>query len=440
MGKTLYAILGVEQDAGSEQIRAAFEAARARLDPADSMAQIAIKEAWDVLGQPERRARYDASLRAAAVATVSTEIYEDDEGGGPSRRLMIVGVVALVVAGGWYWQHSRSAKAPPVATMVTVAQSATETSADPAPAATAAATTTAEPKEAPLAGAKALSSAALFAQASQSVVRVNAVGANDRPLRIGSGVVTERGGVITNCHVALGGGQLKVVHASGSFDARVSVADEEHDLCKLDVAGLSAPPVPVGKASSLAVGQKVYAIGSPQGLDLTLSDGMVSSLRAVKDGSIIQTTAPVSPGSSGGGLFDEFGQLVGIVTFQSASGQNLNFAVPAEWIGTLSNTTARGAALRSDVGGASSPDAGSRSASIVGAWQCYGPLTGRGLNVVFTERGVFHGEIDGRPIGGNYALYGKTLNFGGDTFEVEELSATRMVMTKGEGRRLVCSR
>jgi hypothetical protein len=81
-----------------------------------------------------------------------------------------------------------------------------------------------------------------------------------------------------------------------------------------------------------------------------------------------------------------------------------------------------------------------RSASIVGAWQCYGPLTGRGLSVVFTERGVFHGEIDGRAIGGNYALYGKTLNFGGDTFEVEELSATRMVMTKGEGRRLVCSR
>lgn len=438
MGRTLYAILGVEPGAEAEQIRAAYEAARAQLDPADTIANMAIKEAWDVLGQPERRARYDASLRAAAVATESTEIYEDDEGGGPSRRLMIVGVVALVVAGGWYWQHSRSAKAPPVAG-VTVAQSATETAADPAPAGTVAATTTAEPREAPPAGAKALSSAALFAQASQSVVRVNAVGANDRPLRIGSGVVTERGGVITNCHVALGGGQLKVVHASGSFDARVSVADEEHDLCKLDVAGLSAPPVPVGKASSLAVGQKVYAIGSPQGLDLTLSDGMVSSLRAVKDGSIIQTTAPVSPGSSGGGLFDEFGQLVGIVTFQSASGQNLNFAVPAEWIGTLSNTSATGAALRGEAGGAS-PDAGSRSASIVGAWQCYGPLTGRGLNVVFTERGVFHGEIDGRPIGGNYALYGKTLNFGGDTFEVEELSATRMVMTKGEGRRLVCSR
>ncbi len=437
MGKTLYAILGVEQGASTEQIRAAVEAARAKLDPADTMAPIVIKEAWDVLGQPERRARYDASLRAAAVATASTEIYEEDEGGG-SRRLMLVGVVALLVAGGWYWQHARSAKAPPAAVPVTVAQSASETPVAPALAGNASAAV--EPREAPPAGAKALSSAALFAQASQSVVRVNAVGANERPIRIGSGVVTERGGVITNCHVALGGGQLKVVHASGSFDARVSVADEEHDLCKLDVAGLSAPPVPVGRASSLAVGQKVYAIGSPQGLDLTLSDGMVSSLRTVKDGSIIQTTAPVSPGSSGGGLFDEFGQLVGIVTFQSASGQNLNFAVPAEWIGTLANTSATGAALRGDAGGLSPPDAGSRSASIVGAWQCYGPLTGRGLNVVFTERGVFHGEIDGRAIGGNYALYGKTLNFGGDTFEVEELSATRMVMTKGEGRRLVCSR
>ncbi len=85
------------------------------------------------------------------------------------------------------------------------------------------------------------------------------------------------------------------------------------------------------------VGQRVYAIGAPQGLELTLSEGLISALRGTDKGAIIQTTAPVSPGSSGGGLFNSSGQLVGIVTFQRKSGQNLNFALPAAWISDMSN-------------------------------------------------------------------------------------------------------
>jgi serine protease Do len=71
--------------------------------------------------------------------------------------------------------------------------------------------------------------------------------------------------------------------------------------------GYIAPAVVVGSTKSLKVGAKVYAIGAPKGLELTLSDGIVSSLREVEGGQYIQTTAAISPGSSGGGLFDENG-------------------------------------------------------------------------------------------------------------------------------------
>jgi serine protease Do len=87
--------------------------------------------------------------------------------------------------------------------------------------------------------------------------------------------------------------------------------------------------------ATLAVGTKVYAIGAPQGLELSLSDGVVASLRPLGGSSLIQTTAAISAGSSGGGLFDSLGRLVGITTFQSRTGQNLNFAVPADWINLL---------------------------------------------------------------------------------------------------------
>jgi S1-C subfamily serine protease len=67
-------------------------------------------------------------------------------------------------------------------------------------------------------------------------------------------------------------------------------------------------------------------------LELTLSEGLISGIRSFNDGPAIQTSAAISHGSSGGGLFDEYGQLVGITTSFLAEGQSLNFALPAEWI------------------------------------------------------------------------------------------------------------
>jgi tetratricopeptide (TPR) repeat protein len=103
----------------------------------------------------------------------------------------------------------------------------------------------------------------------------------------------------------------------------------------LTVPDLKSAPVAFGTASNLRVGQHVHAIGAPKGLEQTMSEGLISSLRPYEGSQYIQTSAAISPGSSGGGLFDDQGRLVGITTFQFIEGQNLNFALPVDWIGEL---------------------------------------------------------------------------------------------------------
>ena len=78
------------------------------------------------------------------------------------------------------------------------------------------------------------------------------------------------------------------------------------------------------------IGERAVTIGTPQGLELTVAEGIVSSKRIYNQSRVIQTSAPISQGSSGGGLFDARGHLLGITTFYFKAGQNLNFAIAAE--------------------------------------------------------------------------------------------------------------
>src|SRR5207253_8563960 len=95
---------------------------------------------------------------------------------------------------------------------------------------------------------------------------------------------------------------------------------------------LQAPSAAPGSMKTLAVGQPVYIISAPHGLDLTFTAGIISALRPVLGSVLIQTDAAVSPGSSGGGLFDRAGRLIGMPCFQLQEGQHLNFALPVDWI------------------------------------------------------------------------------------------------------------
>ena len=185
-----------------------------------------------------------------------------------------------------------------------------------------------------------LTPAQVYAKVAKLVVVVEAHDAQGSKRAQGSGVIIAPGEVVTNCHVALRGERIVVLSAGTRHAATRRYADEERDLCQLQVPGLGALAA-LAPLAGASPGDHVFAIGAPQGLELTLSDGLISGLREINGISVLQTTAPISPGSSGGGLFNDAGHLVGITTFQSRSGQNLNFALPARSIGELAARHAR---------------------------------------------------------------------------------------------------
>ena len=141
--------------------------------------------------------------------------------------------------------------------------------------------------------------------------------------------------LVTNKHVVDDGLAFRIHQNGKTWAALITHIDSRHDLCRLRVEGLNGKPVSVRISSTLAIGERVYAIGAPEGLELTLSEGLISGLREIDGTRVVQTSAAISPGSSGGGLFDSQGRLIGITTFYAKEGQNLNFALPAELIASL---------------------------------------------------------------------------------------------------------
>jgi serine protease Do len=174
----------------------------------------------------------------------------------------------------------------------------------------------------------------VFEKVSKSVVVVLNLGDSGLQAR-GSGVVVEPQRVITNCHVLKKAKSVEVKLGETKYKAQLLFPDPDRDLCMLEVATLKAPFVDIAPLNTVRVGQKVLAVGSPEGLELSLSDGLISSLRGKVGEQILQTSAPISNGSSGGGLFDEDARLIGVTTASMVEGQNLNFAVPAEYIAAV---------------------------------------------------------------------------------------------------------
>lgn len=387
-----------------------------------------------MLSNEPRRATYDARLNSRVAEPVAAVAAAEAPGRG-RLRWIVAALVGLSIAV-WFVMRHRAPPAPPITARPVLLPTAPAVATSEVPAPTARASAS---------GNEDLSAEQLYASASPSVVRVSSARRDGSASTIGSGVVLGPDSVITNCHVALTGDQVEVRDHERVLSAVVTVADEVYDLCRLRVSGLTAPPIAVHGATPLKVGQRVYAIGSPQGLDLTLSEGLVSALREGPSGTYIQTTAPVSPGSSGGGLFDQQGKLVGIVTFQMRAGQNLNFAIPVEW---LDKMTTRRREPERELASTAAPlqpsGSANRNAIWLGAWHCYGPLTGRGLDIVFDSAGTFTGKLDGKVASGYYTMSKTTLTLTdsqqGSTFAVEELGAQRMVLNRGQGQRLVCDR
>ncbi|KAI0523175.1 hypothetical protein KFK09_005567 [Dendrobium nobile] len=170
------------------------------------------------------------------------------------------------------------------------------------------------------------------------------------PQGSGSGFVWDKQGhIVTNYHVIRGASDLRVTLADQStYEAKVVGFDQDKDVAVLRI---EAPkdklrPIPVGVSADLLVGQKVYAIGNPFGLDHTLTTGVISGLRReissaatgrpIQD--VIQTDAAINPGNSGGPLLDSSGNLIGINTAiysPSGASSGVGFSIPVDTVGGI---------------------------------------------------------------------------------------------------------
>ena len=147
--------------------------------------------------------------------------------------------------------------------------------------------------------------------------------------------ISNDGKIVTNLHVVQGSPELQVVFSDGSKKEvkRVLSYRREYDLAILKVEGETADFLSLGNSDKVSSGDKVIAIGNPFGVfDYTVSDGLISAVRDMGGRRILQTTAPISVGSSGGPVFNEYGEVIGIATFIAQGGQNLNFAIPSNYL------------------------------------------------------------------------------------------------------------
>ena len=188
----------------------------------------------------------------------------------------------------------------------------------------------------PAAVSAAKGGAEFFQFASGSVWVVSAV-SSFRELRVsgnvslGTAVAITQSELLTNCHVVKGHPIITIKKGQVIRQVRVQAGDERTDRCILSTKGRYLTPVAgMRRFKDLKVGEEVYTIGSPGGFERTLGYGIISGLRTVEGQHLVQTTAQMSSGSSGGGLFDKSGNLIGITTFILRDSQGLNFAIAVE--------------------------------------------------------------------------------------------------------------
>jgi S1-C subfamily serine protease len=175
-------------------------------------------------------------------------------------------------------------------------------------------------------------------KAMPSVVRLIMSDSDGRPLSLGTGFVVADGIVATNLHVIAGAsqGRAKLVEQQHEYPVSGSVGvSEESDLVLLRVAGLKAYALPLARDESVAIGDEVYVIGNPSGLEGTISAGIVSRIREIEQRKVLQITAPISAGSSGGPVLNEKAEVIGVAVATLKDGQNLNFAVPVSNLSLL---------------------------------------------------------------------------------------------------------
>ncbi|MBL8425355.1 MAG: tetratricopeptide repeat protein [Candidatus Accumulibacter phosphatis] len=185
----------------------------------------------------------------------------------------------------------------------------------------------------------------VFEQVAGQVRELEVLDAAGQVLAALSAVTIGEAQVVTQCDLVDGAAGLRLRAVASLLVARVAHADVRRNLCLLDVPGLPGPPAVLATVLP-AAGARVLAVGNALGLGVGVSDGVVAAIREIGGERLIQHTAPVAPGSQGGGLFDDGGRLVGVIRYRKLAGQNVNFAAPAAWIAEIAERAAAQGELR----------------------------------------------------------------------------------------------
>jgi S1-C subfamily serine protease len=228
-------------------------------------------------------------------------------------------------------------------------------------------------------------------------------GKDGHPAAQGTGfVVSKDGRIVTNYHVIRNASSAIVKLPDGAFYDVEGVLefDKDRDLAVIKARGQDFRTVLLGDSDRVQVGETIVAIGSPLSLESTVSSGIVSGIRTdEKGGKFLQITAPISPGSSGGPLFNMAGEVVGITTLYLEGGENLNFAIPINDAKRLLLVTSKVHQFPGEsdqpTRGESAPSQATSEASIANSTGQYGGIVHNKTGSVSAEFGIIVNDVEG---------------------------------------------
>ena len=172
----------------------------------------------------------------------------------------------------------------------------------------------------------------------QSTVSIVTKDNNYQTLALGSGFIIDNERIVTNVHVIEDAKYVYVIKNNSKDEIQSTgyiAIDKTNDLVILKVPSLIGQKLNINNINLPQIGEQIYVAGNPKGLSGTFSNGLVSGIRELESKDLIQISAPISPGSSGGPVVDKNAQLIGVSVGGVSGGQNLNFAIPVKYVKSL---------------------------------------------------------------------------------------------------------
>ena len=179
----------------------------------------------------------------------------------------------------------------------------------------------------------------IYQAAADATVLLVMKDSNDQTLGYGSGFFVEVNKIATNFHVIEGAARGIAKHVGQETMYTIEgfcAVNEKRDLAVLQVSASSVQPLTIADSDAVEIGETIYVVGNPKGyLEGTFSEGIISGIRLEETDKLLQLTAPISPGSSGGPVLNNKGKVIGISVATIKGGQNLNFAIPSNFLKDL---------------------------------------------------------------------------------------------------------